>query len=216
MLGEWDACARAARQAIDTDPLSPFVRAISALGMLSLNHPGANAEAALALHNEALALDPNSVVNLWASAVRLGELGCLDDALRRMSRAVELTQRGPLIVGMLGRLLALAGRRSEALALRAELDARQRTEYIGPAAVLPIDGVTADEETLAATLQRCIEAGSGVPSISASGSSRELDRLLDHPRLGPLVGQFSLYSHRARLSVTPPSPAAEGRVVTPL
>ena len=42
------------------------------------------------------------------------------------------------------RLLGLAGRRAEACALRAELESRQRTEYVGPAAFLLIDAVIAD------------------------------------------------------------------------
>jgi serine/threonine-protein kinase len=211
MRGEWDACDREARQAISADPLSPFVRALSALGMGSPNYPEENGETALALFDEALALDPTSGLSLWASAVRLGDLGRFDEALRRMERAVELTQRGPLVLGMLGRLLCLAGRRAEALALRAELEMRQRTEYIGPAAFLPIDGAIGDEETLAVTLQRVIEAGSGFPSITGTGSSRELDRLLDHPRLGSLVRQVSVYVHRTRTG-TPPSPLARSSV----
>jgi serine/threonine-protein kinase len=216
LLGEWDACAREARQAIDTDPLSPFVRAISGLGMFSAWHAEADAEAALRLHTEALALDPNSVINLWLSAVRLGDLGRLDDAIARMTRAVELTQRGTMIVAMLGRLLGLAGRRADALTLRAELESRQRNEYVGPAPFLLIDGVIGDDETLALTLQRNIDAGTGPVSISTTGGNRELDRLINHPRLGSLVRQISLYRERPDGSVVPPSTIGQHRVTTPL
>jgi hypothetical protein len=66
------------------------------------------------------ALDPNSLLNLWVSAIRLGDLGRIDEALRRMSRAVELTQRATLMLAMYARLLALGGQREQALDSRAE------------------------------------------------------------------------------------------------
>jgi serine/threonine-protein kinase len=199
LMGNWRACVSAARRAIELDPLSPFVRAISALGMVSTTDSDADAAAALRLHDEALALDPNSVLNLWLSAVRLGDLGRLDEALARITRAVELAQRGPMILCMMGRLLVHAGRRNEALALRDEVDARGGTEYVGPAPRLIINASLGDEDIIAEDLKRNIEAGTGPTSICTTGVNRELDRMLDHPRLGPLIRQLPFYVQSPRL-----------------
>ena len=48
---------------------------------------------ALALHDKALALDPNEVSALCGSAMALRCLGRADEGVRRTSRAVEGTQR---------------------------------------------------------------------------------------------------------------------------
>jgi eukaryotic-like serine/threonine-protein kinase len=209
LLGDWSACKAESRRAIEADPLSTFVRAIGVIGFFSKDDPEAGAAAALRQHDEALALDPNSVVNLWLSAVRLGDLGRWDEALRRVQRAVELTQRSPLLLAMWGRILALSGRRDEALALRAEIVARAASEYVGPVPLLYLDVQLGDEAQIADSLRRNIEAGTGPTSLATSGIDRELDPLLTHPRLGPLVRQLFLYAERPGL---PPMPLQALRV----
>ena len=135
------------------------------------------------------------MIHLWMSAIRLGDLGRFDEAIHRMARAVELTQRGPMVVGMFGRILGLAGRRADALAIRAELIERARTEYVGPAALMMVELVVGDESAIADILRRNIEAETGPTAIGTS-VVRELEPLLAHPRLGPLVRQLSLHAQR--------------------
>jgi hypothetical protein len=172
------------------------VHAIAALGFFAKDDPDAGAEAALVLYDAALKLDPNSVLPLWLSAVRLGDLGRMDEALQRAGRAVDLSQRGSLHVGVMGRLLVLAGRRADALALREELTTRGQSGYIGPAGTLVIDVALGDEDLIADSLRHNIDAGTGLTSLTASGADRELDLLLVHPRLGPLVRQLQVYAER--------------------
>ena len=151
-------------------------------------------------------MDPNAVILLWQSAIRLSEFGRFDEALERTRRAVELTQRGPVVVGIHGRTLALAGRRDEALAIRAELTDRARTEYIGPAAFLMMIGLDmGDDDETAKLLRSNVEAESGPVGIYLT-VARELEPLLTHPRLGPLVRQLSLYAQGPGL---PPMPAGQ-------
>jgi serine/threonine protein kinase/tetratricopeptide (TPR) repeat protein len=197
LLQRWDSCTAASKRAIECDPLSPFVRAVSVIAFLSTDDPEAGAEAALVQHDEALALDPNSVLNLWISAVRLGDLGRLDEALHRMSRAVELSQRGPLIISMYARLLNLAGRREDTLALQSEIDAMRASRYIGPVCDLLFAIVDGNEDGIARALQLNIDSGTGPTTIATSGVDRELNQLLSDPRLGPLIGQLSYYAGRA-------------------
>ncbi len=201
-LGDAETCKVAARRAVAADPHSLFVRVVAVMGMRSSHDPEAGAVAALRGHDAALAIDPNAVVHLWMSAVRLGDLGRMDEAIARATRAVEMAQRGPLLLGVLGRLLALAGRRDEALALRAEIVERAKTTYVGPSARLLIDLVTADEDTIAESLHENIEVGAGPVALATTGMDRELLPLLSHPRLGPLARQLSLYA--ARPDLQPP------------
>jgi len=143
--------------------------------------------AALAVHDEAIAMEPNSVIHLWMAGIRLSDFGRHDEALQRIARAVELTQRGPLVVGMYARALALAGRRAEALAVREELRQRASREYIGPGARLMMVSLDFDdEEKNAAVLRENIDAMTG-PTAIATTVAREPDPLLEHPRLGPVV-----------------------------
>jgi hypothetical protein len=128
------------------------------------------------------------------SGVRLADFERHEEAVPRLARAVELTQRGPLLVGLYARALALAGRRAEALVLREELRERAGHEYIGPAAMLMMVGLDLDDEAATAAL---IEANVTVmtgPVAIATTVARELEPLLDHPRLGPLVRRLTLWA----------------------
>ncbi len=195
LLGDWAACTAEAGRAIAADPLSMFVRAVATMGFGISGDLACDSAAALRAHDAALAIDPNAMIHLWMSAIRLGDLGRFDEAIHRMARAVELTQRGPMVVGMFGRILGLAGRRADALAIRAELIERARTEYVGPAALMMVELVVGDESAIADILRRNIEAETGPTAIGTS-VVRELEPLLVHPRLGPLVRQLSLYAQR--------------------
>jgi hypothetical protein len=145
-------------------------------------------------------MDPNAVIHLWMSAIRLQDFGRHEEALAAISRAVELTQRGPLVLGMMGRALVLAGRVDEARRIKEELRERGQREYVGTAAglmhvVLDLD----NEEATAALLRENIEAQTG-PTAIVTTVVRELEPLLDHPRLGPLVRQLSLWATAPRTS----------------
>jgi serine/threonine protein kinase/tetratricopeptide (TPR) repeat protein len=196
MLGNLEVSKRAAARAVAADPLSVFIRAVSVMGFPVRGIPGADSAAALEAHETALVMEPNSVIHLWMSGIRLSDFGRHEEAIERIRRAVELTQRGPLIVAMHARALALAGRREEALAIREELRAQARREYVGPAALLMMVGLGLDDEAeTAALLQANIDAMTG-PTAIATTVSRELEPLLDHPRLGPLVRRLTFWATR--------------------
>jgi serine/threonine-protein kinase len=196
MLGNLDVSKAAAARAIAADPLSLFIRAVSVMGFPPVGIPGADSVAALAAHETALAMDPNSVIHLWMSAVRLADFGRHDEALSRLVRAIELTQRGPLMVGLYARGLMLAGRREEALAVRAELRERAQREYVGPAVMLMMVGLDLDDEpALTKLLQANVDAMTG-PTAIVTTVARELVPLLGHPRLGPLIRRLTLWATR--------------------
>jgi hypothetical protein len=66
-------------------------------------------------------------------------LGLHDAAVSAARTAVAATGREQTFyVGLLGAVLAAAGRRDEAAAIRSELEARAQTEYVAPIHVLPL------------------------------------------------------------------------------
>lgn len=204
VLGNLEVSKAAAARAVAADPLSLFIRAVAVMGFPPRGIAGADSAAALEAHQTALAMDPNSVINLWMSAVRLADFGRHAEALEPIKRAVELTSRGPLMIGLCARALALAGRRHEALALRAELRERAQREYVGPAALLMMVSLDLDDEAAtAALLQANVDAMTG-PTAIVTTVVRELEPLLDHPRLGPLVRRLTLWATR-------PSPVSATR-----
>jgi eukaryotic-like serine/threonine-protein kinase len=210
MLGHLEASKAAALRAVSLDPLSVFVRAVSVMGFPVVGIPGADSAAALDAHETALAMDPNAVIHLWMAAVRLADFGRHEEAVARMRRTVELTQRAPLIVGMYARALALAGRREEALALRAELRDRAQREYVGPAAMAMMIGLDLDDEAAtAALLQANVEAMTG-PTAIVTTVVRELTPLLDHPHLGPLVRRLTLWATRPPVTASGANAAVAG------
>jgi len=197
MLGNLEEARAASARAIALDPLSLFLRLVSVMGYPVRGIPGADSAAALAAHEAALAMDPNSQIHLWMSAIRLSDFGRHDEAVPRLARAVELTQRGPLLVGLQARALALAGRRAEALALREELRHRAEREYIGPAAMLMMVGLDLDDEAATAALLEANAAAMTGPTAIVTTVVRELEPLLDHPRLGPLIRKLTLWTTSA-------------------
>ncbi len=193
MLGNLEASKAAAARAVAADPLSVFIRAVSVMGFPVHGISGADSAAALEAHETALAMEPNSVIHLWMSAIRLSDFGRHDEAVLRLERAVVLTQRGALVVGMYARALALAGRHEKAMATRAELQERARNEYVGPGAGLMMIALGLDDENATAALLRDnVEAMTG-PTVIVTTVVRELELLLGHPRLGPIVRELTLW-----------------------
>jgi len=194
MLGNLEESKAAAARAVAADPLSLLARAVSVMGFPVHGIPGADSAAALAAHEEALRMDPNAVIHLWMSGIRLQDFGRHEEALAAIARAVELTQRGPLVLGMMGRALALAGRVDDARRIQAELRERGQRAYVGTAAHLaPLVLDADDEEAMAAVLRENIAEQPG-PTALITTSIRELAPLVEHPRLGPLVRQLSLWA----------------------
>src|SRR5206468_2313340 len=84
MLGNLEVAKAEAARAIAADPLSVFVRAVSVMGFPVRGIPGADSAAALAAHEAALVMEPNSVLHLWMSCVRLCDFGRYAEAVERI------------------------------------------------------------------------------------------------------------------------------------
>ncbi|HEU4722179.1 MAG TPA: protein kinase [Gemmatimonadaceae bacterium] len=193
LLGERAERSRWTRKAVASDPLSPFVRGIAGMS----HYVTGEYDEALRLYDEGLALDPNSVLCLWQSALTLDRLGRFPEQLDRIRRAVDLSRRGALMVSFEYQALFRLGRVEEARALLEPLLARARAaqEYLGEVIWLFPAFLEGDEDAKASAIQRNLDAGTG-PTTLAISVDVELKALLSHPRLGPLVRRLSLFAER--------------------
>jgi serine/threonine protein kinase/tetratricopeptide (TPR) repeat protein len=191
LLGDRGECSRWTTRAVECDPLSPFVRGVAGMA----HYCDGAYEEALRLHEKGLALDPNSVICLWQSGITLERLGRLDESLHRFTRAADLSRRSALMLALLHRELYKLGRRGDASAISEELHARASREYIADFCWLSEAVSVGDEEDIAAALRLNIDAATG-PTTLSSTLDVELESLLEHPRLGPLVRQLALFAER--------------------
>ena len=189
LLGDRTERTRWATRAVARDPLSPFVRGIAGMSY----YVTGDYEDALRLYDEGLALDPNSVLCLWQSGMSLDRMGEFEESLHRFDRAVDLSRGGALMVSFRHRALMRLGRVAEARVIVASLRTRAATEYIGESAWLGPALLDGDETAIAAAIRLNIEAGTGPTTLSIY-VDRELEALLPHPTLGPLVRQLALYA----------------------
>jgi serine/threonine-protein kinase len=198
LLGDRAARSRFSARGVERDPLSPFVRGLAGM---SYYCTGDYSEA-LRLYEEGLAMDPNSAVCLWQSGMTLDRLGRFEEELERLDRAVDISRRGALMVSFQYRALVRLGRVDEARAVLEDLLARADIEYIGESVWLVPALLNGDEDAIEAALRLNIDAHTG-PTTIAISIDRELEALLPHPRLGPLVRQLSLYAPRSDVERRP-------------
>lgn len=193
LLGDRAARSKWTARAVECDPLSPFIRGIAGMA----HYCTGDYEDALRLYEEGLRLDPNFVLCLWQSGITLDRLGRYAEELERFTRAVDLSGRGSMMVSFLHRAFIRLERFDEARALLDELLVQEEKQYIGTIVWLGPALLIGDEETIETVLRRNIEEGAGPTTLSIS-VDRELEALLTHPRIGPLVRQSSLYAQHPR------------------
>ena len=198
LLGDRLARTKWSLRGVQCDPLSPFVRGIAGMSYYCTHEY----DEAIRLYDEGLSMDPNSVVCLWQSGISFERLGRLDDALQRFGRAVDLSSRGSLMLAFFSAALTRLGRADEARTVLEELRIRATTEYVGKSQLLIAALLGDDEDTIADALRLNIEAGTG-PTTLAISVDREIESLMTHPRLGPLVRQLSLYAQRPTIRPEP-------------
>ena len=191
LLGDLAEYPRWSARAVECDPLSPFVRGLAGMA----HYCAGEFDDALRLYDEGLALDPNSVICVWQSGMTLDRLGRPAEALQRFTRAVDLSRRGSLMLSFLYRELHKLGRTAEAHAVLDELRARAAQEYVAEGVWLEPALLEGSDDEIEAAIQLNIDAGTGPTTLSCT-VQQELEALLPHPRLGPLVRQLSLYAQR--------------------
>jgi len=114
------------RRALELDPLDPFYNALAGY----LLHITRQFEPALAQFRRAVEMDPTFFFSYWLLTAPYALSGRLDEAVAAAEKAHDLSGGNVLTLGVLGRVLGLAGRTAEARNILAELTERRRSGYV--------------------------------------------------------------------------------------
>jgi DNA-binding winged helix-turn-helix (wHTH) protein/TolB-like protein/Flp pilus assembly protein TadD len=125
-IGRADEAVPHARQAVALDPLSPLVNALAAA---FLGQAGLKAESARHLQ-KTLELEPDAWVALRVRAGRAMARGDHAQAINDLRRAAQISHGSSQILDMLGQAYLLAGDRTAAERVLADLEARRQRGYV--------------------------------------------------------------------------------------
>jgi tetratricopeptide (TPR) repeat protein len=161
--GQLDRSAREVDRALALEPLSLVINAVMGLGFYWRRRH----DEALAQFRRTLELDPNfGIAHLWQGFTGMA-VSRWDIAIDSLTRLVALWQESPIGVGYLGAALAMAGRREEALAQVARLDALSQRRWVSPFYRAIQSMALGDTDAAFAHLdQACIEREGWMPSVA--------------------------------------------------
>jgi tetratricopeptide (TPR) repeat protein len=77
-------------------------------------------------------LDPNFAPAHWGLGIGYLEKGMHDPAIAEMQKSVQLSQRAPIFVALLGEAYAVAGRREDAQKILDELKETAKQRFVTP------------------------------------------------------------------------------------
>jgi len=139
---------------------------------------------------EALVIRPEDAFNHWYLGFALIARGNPEEAIPELEKAVSLTDRAPGAIGVLIRAYALAGRRSDALRLLAELKKRNETSYVPTGAFINAYLGLGDKEQAFVWLERACEEQSNI--LQFTKVHPFFDPLRDDPRFKDLLHRVGL------------------------
>jgi adenylate cyclase len=173
-------------EAVALDPLSPAVYGTGALCMFTA---GQYPEA-LSFGRRALELHSDFAVGLYALGLTYCQTGQFDEACDAFERLLSWSNRATYFVGWGALAHALAGRRSDALALAADVGRKHSSEYVHPLTPVLLGIAIRDRAATADALRAYIEK---------NGPGFQVGHIV--PFLGSWVeeGLFSDLLHRLHL-----------------
>jgi len=127
-MGRFDEAVGAAKRARDLDPLS--ISENTTLGVRL--YYARRFDAAIEALEQTLRINPDFAVAHWGLGETRRELQQHDEAIASLRRAVALSGNSPYMRAWLAHALASAGRRDEALAIRADLERLASGRYVSP------------------------------------------------------------------------------------
>jgi serine/threonine-protein kinase len=126
ILGRHDESLAASRRAVEIEPLTPIVHQCV---VRSLHYAG-EYEAAVEHGRRLIEMDPSFVTGYETIVRPLTALGRFEEALTLAEEGAALSGRWSLLLGELGHVYGRMGRRSEALAVLAEIEAQGRERFV--------------------------------------------------------------------------------------
>jgi TolB-like protein/Tfp pilus assembly protein PilF len=179
----------------EVDPLGSYPFAMTGCGLSQM----CRFEEALEFLKQAVALDPENTLALWGSGMVMAGQGNAEEGIPLLERAVEKARRGAHILGVLGWGFALAGRRSEAEAVLAELNAKGAEAP----AVVPKAWLLAALGDTEAAWQAMEQAERQCQMMLLFVGMPGLDPLRSDPRFDALLRRMVMLLHRRRHDRTP-------------
>jgi TolB-like protein/tetratricopeptide (TPR) repeat protein len=127
-MGRFDEAVRAARHARDLDPLSISENTTFGVRL----YYARQFDAAIQAFEQTLRINPDFAVAHWGLGETRRELQQHDAAIASLRRAAALSGNSAYMRAWLAHALASAGRRDEALAIRADLERLASGRYVSP------------------------------------------------------------------------------------
>ncbi|HYC32199.1 MAG TPA: tetratricopeptide repeat protein, partial [Gemmatimonadales bacterium] len=174
------------RRAAELDPLSLIVHQSVAR---SLHYSGRYRESEEQCRR-LLDMDPAYVSAYETIARPLTAMGRLEEAEGFLREGVARSGRWSLLLGALGHVLGVAGKRAEALTIVDELEERARRQYVPRYHVAVVYYGLHDEAAALREIERCLAERSGVASWVFIDP--HLDWLIGNPRFVALARQIGL------------------------
>ena len=153
VLGEDDVAIAAEKKAIEIDPFTPVFNASLAWWYYMA---GRNEEA-IAQCNRTIEIAPNHFFGHWVKGLTLAEQGAYQDAIVSLQKSVSLNQFDNQVRGELGRVLAMAGEREEAMRILDDFSLRRESEYISPVNVAKVYVGLGDNDEAFNQLEKAFE-----------------------------------------------------------
>lgn len=136
--------------------LDPFSLAISAQRGFLLENARRYGEAIEQLR-AVIAMDPNHYQAYWVLGHTYASNNQLDEAIVAAEKAVELSERAPGALGMLGLTYGLAGRKADATKILDELLELNKIRYVTPAALVNVYIGLGDKDQTFVWLEKAYE-----------------------------------------------------------
>lgn len=141
----------ATERGIELEPYHDHVRTSAAWAMLFAG----DAESGEHVSAKAIELNPNSMYARWTHGIALQRLGRFSDAIKAFEQLVEISNRTPYYVSLLGGACAAAGERAKAEEKLAELKAR--ADFVPSLDLATIYGCLGDDDSAMDALERARE-----------------------------------------------------------
>jgi TolB-like protein len=128
LAGRFEEGLAQATQAVESDPLSAYARAMQAFAYLPIDL-GKSLETV----QETFRIDPESYLGWWAHLTALKASGHFGEAAQIGEAALKVSGRSVWVLSSLAQTYARLGKSADAEALYNELQWRSRREYVAPA-----------------------------------------------------------------------------------
>ena len=169
--------------------LDPFSLSISAQRGFLLEN-ARRYDAALEQLRSVIAMDPKHYQAYWILGHTYAANGQFEEAVAAAEKAVELSERAPGALGILGLAYGLAGRKTDATKILNELLELNKTRYVTPAAMANVYVGLGDKEQAFVWLEKAYQERSNY--VAYLKVFPILDPLRSDPRFQDLVRRIGL------------------------